>query len=656
MALGQNIICGYHGELWKSGEASQWLNFFDNGLMVGRFGTYSNSSVDSATNGFAGNAFAPTLVNGPNGNVYLYHNDESNHGGTVRWRIDGWAGITQLGASGTLGATANLSPSTSGPTVTITSPTRGAAYLNGANLTLSAEAASSGASITSVQFFDGTTSLGTVTAAPFTLNYSGLSIGSHVITAQATDSNGMTTTSASVTITIGADGSSAPPPAPISLSSSAQTSQSVSLTWTEPTMATTSSTIGQIISFQCDTTIDGNALTPTTVAGAPPYAAANFNILGQSSVPNSIVNYVNSSGAPVPNIGLGYQVAGSSDDNSGQSLPGTAKKLFGGEVTTAYNTTTSISISNIPYALYDLVVYSLPGGVDSGTQTASITVSDGLNSSVVQQSFTALPTNYSVASVAFGSSSSVSNANTIVIQGLTSTSFKLQGGNIAAFQIVERPYDQGTPASYNIQRAAGTSGSFVTIGTALGTASSFTDTNSLSAGTTYEYRVQAVNSFGSSAYSNTVSVATLASSSPTPPAPPAPSSGFSSWQTKYFTAAQLADATITGATADPYGSGVPNLLAYALQLNPATARPTDVPTPVDSNGHLALTYLVPGSITDINYIPEVSTDMLTWNSGTGYTQVISNVASSSGNTITVEDTLPTTTQKRYMRLRVTQLP
>ncbi|HEV3273114.1 MAG TPA: Ig-like domain-containing protein [Candidatus Methylacidiphilales bacterium] len=655
MALGQNVVCGYHGELWKGGQASQWLNFFDNGLMVGRFGTVSNSSVDSATNGFAGNAFAPTLVNAPDGNVYLYHNDESNHGGTVRWRINGWAGITQLGASGAIGGTASLSPSTSGPTVTITSPTQGAAYLEGGNLTLSAQAASSGASITSVQFFSGTTSLGTVTAAPFTLNYSGLSAGTHVITAQATDSNGLTGTSAAVTITIGADGSSAPPPSPISLSSSAQTSQSVSLTWTEPAIATTSSTIGQIVSFQCDTTTDGNALPPSTVAGAPSYATANFNLLGQTSVPNTVVNYLNNSGATVPNIGLGYQVAGAG--GSGQSLAGTAKQLFGSEVTTVYNTSTAISIGNIPYALYDLVVYSLAGGIGSGTQTASVTVSDGVNSSAVQQSFTTLPTTYNVATVAFGSNASVSNTNTVVIQGLTSSSFKLQGGNIAGFQIVERPYDRGTPASYNIQRAAGTSGNFVTIGTASGTAATFTDTDGLSAGTTYEYRIQAVNSFGSSVYSNTLSVTTpTGSSSPTSPTSPT-SSGFASWQTKYFTAAQLANSAISGPTANPYGSGVPNLLAYALQVNPATASPSDVPTPVNNNdGHLAITYLQPASITDINYIVEVSTDMLTWNSGAGYTNVLSKVAGSGGNTITVEDAFPTTTPKRYMRLRVTQLP
>jgi hypothetical protein len=92
-----------------------------------------------------------------------------------------------------------------------------------------------------------------------------------------------------------------------------------------------------------------------------------------------------------------------------------------------------------------------------------------------------------------------------------------------------------------------------------------------------------------------------------------------------------------------------------LQLNPATAQPANVPTPVNSNGHLTMTYFVPTSITDINYIPEVSSDLVTWNSGISYIQVISNVSSASGNTITVQETLPATAQKHFMRLRVTQV-
>jgi hypothetical protein len=46
--------------------------------------------------------------------------------------------------------------------------------------------------------------------------------------------------------------------------------------------------------------------------------------------------------------------------------------------------------------------------------------------------------------------------------------------------------------------------------------------------------------------------------------------------------------------------------------------------------------------------------LITWNTGTGYTQVVSSVSNGGSTTVTVQDTLPTTTPKHFMRLRVTQ--
>jgi hypothetical protein len=111
---------------------------------------------------------------------------------------------------------------------------------------------------------------------------------------------------------------------------------------------------------------------------------------------------------------------------------------------------------------------------------------------------------------------------------------------------------------------------------------------------------------------------------------------------------------ISGPNADPYGSGVPNLLAYALQLNPATARESNVPQPSSANGHLRIVYYVPNKITDINYVVQVSTDLQNWNSGSSYTTVLSSTAYSGGVIYTVQDTLPTSDPQRFMRLVVTQ--
>jgi hypothetical protein len=96
---GPHVIYGYFGEAWNGGEANQWLHFFDNGLFVGQFGVpvYVNSNKTVAAAGSAGNAFSPSLVS-VNGQLYLWHNDESVHGGVHRWRIDGADRIAVLSA------------------------------------------------------------------------------------------------------------------------------------------------------------------------------------------------------------------------------------------------------------------------------------------------------------------------------------------------------------------------------------------------------------------------------------------------------------------------------------------------------------------------------------------------------------------------------
>jgi hypothetical protein len=161
------------------------------------------------------------------------------------------------------------------------------------------------------------------------------------------------------------------------------------------------------------------------------------------------------------------------------------------------------------------------------------------------------------------------------------------------------------------------------------------------------YGTQRATAWGYSLWE--ISVYGTATTTSTTPA----TTGFAAWQAQYFTTAELADPTISGATADPYGSGVPNLLAYALRLNPATARPSDVPHAKVVGGHLALMYLAPAAIKDITWVVEVSSDLQTWNSGPGYTQVTSNMSGSAGNVITVQDIL---TGRQFMRLRVTQNP
>lgn len=89
----------------------------------------------------------------------------------------------------------------SAPTVALTAPAAGQIFGVPTNITLTAAAADSDGSIASVQFYRGTTFLGTVTTSPYSLSVSNGSPGTLTYSAVATDNLGATTRSVSVTIT-----------------------------------------------------------------------------------------------------------------------------------------------------------------------------------------------------------------------------------------------------------------------------------------------------------------------------------------------------------------------------------------------------------------------------------------------------------------------
>jgi uncharacterized protein (DUF2141 family) len=96
------------------------------------------------------------------------------------------------------------------PTVSLTSPADGATYAAPASIPLAANASDSDGTVTQVQFFAGSTLLGTDTSSPYTLTWSSVPAGSYTLTAVATDNDGQTTTSSPVTVTVNTS-SNAPP-------------------------------------------------------------------------------------------------------------------------------------------------------------------------------------------------------------------------------------------------------------------------------------------------------------------------------------------------------------------------------------------------------------------------------------------------------------
>jgi len=87
------------------------------------------------------------------------------------------------------------------PTVSIDSPTNGASFISPADVTISATASDGDGSVSQVEFFDGTNSLGTDVSSAYEVTAT-LYKGSHSLTAVATDNQGASGTSAVVTVSV----------------------------------------------------------------------------------------------------------------------------------------------------------------------------------------------------------------------------------------------------------------------------------------------------------------------------------------------------------------------------------------------------------------------------------------------------------------------
>jgi glucose/arabinose dehydrogenase len=131
-------------------------------------------------------------------------------------------------------------PSSNPPTVALTAPANNSNGNVGAPITLTATAGDSDGTIASVQFFDGTTPIGAAdTSAPYSVNWTPASAGSHTLTARATDNCGLATVSAAVTVTIGTSTGDTQPPtveiaAPAELADEILGSLQITATATDP--------------------------------------------------------------------------------------------------------------------------------------------------------------------------------------------------------------------------------------------------------------------------------------------------------------------------------------------------------------------------------------------------------------------------------------
>lgn len=137
---------------------------------------------------------------------------------------------------------------------------------------------------------------------------------------------------------------------------------------------------------------------------------------------------------------------------------------------------------------------------------------------------------------------------------------------------------------------------------------------------------------------------------------------FAAWENAVFSPSALTNPTVSGVSASPAGDGIPNLIKYALNLNPyangTSGLPVSAIATTGSGNYLTLSYTQVIAATDITYTVQVSTDMQNWYSGSGYTTQVSAVNNPGGitQTVTVQAVTPITltAPRQFIRLKVTE--
>ncbi|WP_395740027.1 fibronectin type III domain-containing protein [Prosthecobacter sp.] len=230
----------------------------------------------------------------------------------------------------------------------------------------------------------------------------------------------------------------------------------------------------------------------------------------------------------------------------------------------------------------------------------------------------------------FTTSATPPGATTLAASAITSTSVTLNGSIVANNSSTTVSFDYGTSASYGTNVAA-------TPGTVTGSTTTGVSTNvtGLAPGTTYHFRVNGTSTAGTTNGTD-LTFTTLSS--------------LQSWRQTYF--GTTANTGNTADNADYDKDGIPNLIEYALKLDPTTASKLTY-TAVVNGANFEYTYsrstaaVNAGLIINVEWINTFASG--SWSTA-GVTQ---NILSDDGTTQQVKAVIPTNSATaKYVRLSV----
>ena len=88
------------------------------------------------------------------------------------------------------------------PSVSLTAPAGGSTFTAPASMTVSASASDSDGTVSRVDFYQGSTQIGSDTSSPYSMSWTNVAAGTYSLTAVARDDDGATRTSSAVSVTV----------------------------------------------------------------------------------------------------------------------------------------------------------------------------------------------------------------------------------------------------------------------------------------------------------------------------------------------------------------------------------------------------------------------------------------------------------------------
>jgi hypothetical protein len=171
----------------------------------------TGTTTDNAPTGYyvqraPNNSIYTTIATINDKNVVTYVDTSITTGAIYNYRIVAFNSISVK--TGSLAAVSNVINVTAtaftAPTVIITTPTTGTNYFIPASILLQATATAPGSSVTLVEYYSGSTLIGSSSTGPtYSFNWTGVNAGTYSLTAKVYNALGATAVSGAVTVTVG---------------------------------------------------------------------------------------------------------------------------------------------------------------------------------------------------------------------------------------------------------------------------------------------------------------------------------------------------------------------------------------------------------------------------------------------------------------------